>query len=249
MRFLWPQVFVDFGQGADQPVGAGGGVLREQGHVAVAVGDADGGAAGGFGGDESRYKLLYPGDDVVDVLGMDFYDTDNTRLAKDKWAGELVQDLAMLSRMAAARGKIAALAEFGREGYKMLKPDGNTDPNWYTDVLEAIKANPDAAKVAYMMTWANFGGSPVFSAFTPWPGHEMADNFREFVKQMTMTRNAERDITVDVTIEHGTTDDGDIKTTTHTVTIPKGQNSATFTIDAVADGKQEGDEHYYRNRD
>ncbi|WP_314262085.1 glycosyl hydrolase [Cardiobacterium hominis] len=199
---------------------------------------------GGFGGDESRYKLLYPGDDVVDVLGMDFYDTDNTRLAKDKWAGELVQDLAMLSRMAAARGKIAALAEFGREGYKMLKPDGNTDPNWYTDVLEAIKADPDASKIAFMHTWANFGGNPVFSAFTPWPGHEMAGNFNEFVRQLTMTRNADRDVTVDVTIQHGTTDDGDVKTTTHTVTIPKGQNSATFTVDAVADGKQEGDEHY-----
>ena len=199
---------------------------------------------GNFNGDESRYKLLYPGDDVVDVLSMDSYDTNNALLAKDKWAGELVEDMAMLARMAAARGKLAAVAEFGREGDKVIHPDGNKDLNWYTDVLEAIKANPDAAKVAYMMTWANFGGSPVFSAFTPWPGHEMADNFREFVKQMTMTRNAERDITVDVTIEHGSTDDGDVKTTTHTVTIPKGQNSATFTVDAIADGKQEGDEHY-----
>ena len=199
---------------------------------------------GNFNGDESRYKLLYPGDDVVDVLSMDSYDTNNALLAKDKWAGELVEDMAMLARMAAARGKLAAVAEFGREGDKVIHPDGNKDLNWYTDVLEAIKANPDAAKVAYMMTWANFGGSPVFSAFTPWPGHEMADNFREFVKQMTLTRNAERDITVDVTIEHGTTDDGDVKTTTHTVTIPKGQNSATFTVDAIADGKQEGDEHY-----
>ena len=199
---------------------------------------------GNFNGDESRYKLLYPGDDVVDVLSMDSYDTNNALRAKDKWAGELVEDMAMLARMAEARGKLAAVAEFGREGDKVIHPDSNKDLTWYTDVLEAIKANPDAAKVAYMMTWANFGGSPVFSAFTPWPGHEMADNFREFVKQMTMTRNAERDITVDVTIEHGTTDDGDIKTTTHTVTIPKGQNNATFTVDAVADGKQEGDEHY-----
>ncbi|EEV88262.1 glycosyl hydrolase, partial [Cardiobacterium hominis] len=199
---------------------------------------------GNFNGDESRYKLLYPGDDVVDVLSMDSYDTNNALLAKDKWAGELVEDMAMLARMAEARGKLAAVAEFGREGDKVIHPDGNKDLTWYTDVLEAIKANPDAAKVAYMMTWANFGGSPVFSAFTPWPGHEMADNFREFVKQMTMTRNAERDISVDVTIEHGSTDDGDVKTTTQRVTIPKGQNSATFTVDAIADGKQEGDEHY-----
>uniref|UniRef100_UPI00260C5ABD glycosyl hydrolase n=1 Tax=uncultured Cardiobacterium sp. TaxID=417619 RepID=UPI00260C5ABD len=201
---------------------------------------------GNFNGDESRYNLLYPGDDVVDILGYDAYDTNKALPAKDKWVKETVEDMAMLSRMAAARGKVAALAEFGLSGDKMIQPDGNTDLTFYTDLLKAIKADPDAAKIAYMMTWANWGGNPGadYSAFTPWPGHEMEADFQEFARQMTMTRNADRDITVDVTIQHGTTDDGDIQTTTRTVTIPKGQNSATFTVDAVADGKAEGDEHY-----
>ena len=201
---------------------------------------------GNFNGDESRYKLLYPGDDVVDVLSMDSYDTNNALLAKDKWAGELVEDMAMLARMAAAHGKVAALAEFGMAGDKMIQPSGNSDLTFYTDLLHAIKADPDAAKIAYMMTWANWGGNPGkdYSAFTPWPGHEMEADFKAFANEMTLTRNAGQDITVDVTIEHGTTDDGDVKTTTHTVTIPKGQNSATFTVDAIADGKPEGDEHY-----
>lgn len=51
MRFLRLQVFVDFGQRADQPIGLGGGVLRELGHVAVAEGYAHAQAAGGFGGE------------------------------------------------------------------------------------------------------------------------------------------------------------------------------------------------------
>ncbi|MFC2279410.1 MAG: glycosyl hydrolase, partial [Cardiobacterium hominis] len=201
---------------------------------------------GNFNGDESRYRLLYPGDDVVDILGYDGYDTNKNLAAKDKWVKETVEDMAMLARMAAAHGKVAALAEFGMAGDKMIQPSGNSDLTFYTDLLHAIKADPDAAKIAYMMTWANWGGNPGkdYSAFTPWPGHEMEADFKAFANEMTLTRNAERDITVDVTIEHGSTDDGDVKTTTQRVTIPKGQNSATFTVDAIADGKQEGDEHY-----
>lgn len=50
--FLRLQVFVNFGQRADNPVGAGRIVLREQRHIAVTEGNADTQAAGGFGGDD-----------------------------------------------------------------------------------------------------------------------------------------------------------------------------------------------------
>lgn len=39
--FLRSQVFVNFGQRADNPVGAGRIVLREQRHIAVTEGNAD----------------------------------------------------------------------------------------------------------------------------------------------------------------------------------------------------------------
>ena len=39
-----------------------------------------------------------------------------------------------------------------------LKPNGqNGNLNWYTQVFDAIKADPDARRTAYMMTWTNFG--------------------------------------------------------------------------------------------
>ena len=135
-----------------------------------------------FNGDSSRYLMLYPGDDVVDVLGYDGYDTNSSFLAKDKWVGEVVEDLAMMNKLAKSKGKIAALAEFGREGSKMIQPSGNKDLTFYTDLLKGIKADPDARKIAYMMTWANWGGTPGagFSAFTPWPGHEMESDFQAF---------------------------------------------------------------------
>ncbi len=50
--FLRLQVFVNFGQRADNPVGAGRIVLREQRHIAVTEGNADAQAANGFGGDD-----------------------------------------------------------------------------------------------------------------------------------------------------------------------------------------------------
>lgn len=50
--FLRLQVFVNFGQRADNPVGAGRIVLREQRHIAVTEGNADTQATGGFGGDD-----------------------------------------------------------------------------------------------------------------------------------------------------------------------------------------------------
>ena len=139
---------------------------------------------GNFNGDEKRYNLLYPGDDVVDILGYDAYATNNNMLAKDRWVGEVVEDMAMLTRVAASKGKVAALAEFGRAGDKMIQPTGNKDLYFYTDLLAALKADPQARKIAYMMTWANWGGEPGsnFSAFTPWKGHEMEGDFQAFEK-------------------------------------------------------------------
>ncbi|WP_298645103.1 spherulation-specific family 4 protein, partial [uncultured Cardiobacterium sp.] len=196
---------------------------------------------GNFGGDESRYLQLYPGDDVVDILGYDGYDTNAAKPAKDGWVKEVVEDMAMLARMAEARGKVAALTEFGRGGDKMIKPQGNVDPEFYTDLLKGILADPDARKIAYMMTWANWGENDIY---VPKEGEELAANFKAFVEQLLLTRVADRDITVDVTIEHGTTDDGDVRLSTQRVTIRKGESSATFTVEAVADGKAEGDEKY-----
>ena len=196
---------------------------------------------GNFGGDESRYLQLYPGDDVVDILGYDGYDTNAAKPAKDGWVKEVVEDMAMLARMAEARGKVAALTEFGRGGDKMIKPQGNVDPEFYTDLLKGILADPDARKIAYMMTWANWGENDIY---VPKEGEELAANFKAFVEQLLLTRVADRDITVDVTIEHGTTDDGDVRLSTQRVTIRKGESSATFTVEAVADGKTEGDEKY-----
>jgi len=134
-----------------------------------------------FNGDEKRYNQLYPGDDVVDILGYDGYSFNNNMLAKDKWVGEVVEDMAMLTRLAASKGKVAALTEFGRDGANMIRASGNTDLHFFTDLLAGLKANPQARKIAYMHTWANWGNTGRdFSVYTPWKGHEMESDFQAF---------------------------------------------------------------------
>ncbi len=132
---------------------------------------------GPFDGSEDAYLATYPGDDVVDILGLDFYDSSGD----GSYVGDLVPDLAVVSRLADSRGKIAALTEFGRNGAATLKPSGNSDPEFFTDLLDAVEADPDARRIAYLMTWANWGEEQFY---VPYPGHEMADDFEEFADRL-----------------------------------------------------------------
>jgi len=134
---------------------------------------------GGFAGDESAFLQAYPGDDFVDVLGIDSYDGTG---GSQQWLDSVVADLGLVARLADARGKIAALTEFGVSG--ALRANGsNPDLHWFTRLLAAIRADADARRIAYMMTWTNFGADQFF---VPVPGgttgedHELLADFRAF---------------------------------------------------------------------
>ncbi len=134
---------------------------------------------GPFNGDEDTYLATYPGDDVVDILGLDFYESSG----EGDYLDELIPDLAMVSRTADARGKIAALTEFGRNGDRTLRPSGNDGLTFFTDLLDAIEGDPDARRIAYLMTWANWGQEQFY---VPYPGHEMAGDFEDFASRLEM---------------------------------------------------------------
>ena len=85
---------------------------------------------------------------------MDQYDNIDDP-GSDGFLRGLTEDLAMINRLADDRGKIAALSEFGYSPQGM-KTTGNGDLQWFTNVLNAIKSDPDAKRTAYMQTWANF---------------------------------------------------------------------------------------------
>ncbi|MEU8476979.1 glycosyl hydrolase [Streptomyces hygroscopicus] len=134
---------------------------------------------GGYGGTDELYLRTYPGDNYVDVLGYDNYDgTDGSQ----QWRNAVVTDLGMLARIAGEHGKVSAFTEFGESGG--LKPNGhNGDLTWYTRLLHAITADPDASRTSYMMTWTNFGTDQFFvpyPAHGSLPEHELLPDLRAF---------------------------------------------------------------------
>lgn len=108
-----------------------------------------------FNNSEATYLETYPGDEYVDILGFDdYYDG-----SAEGWFNGAVQDARLVSRLADAKGKVAAMTEFG---YSNLRPAGTKDLEFFTRLLEALKSDPDSARMAYMLTWANFGTDNFF---------------------------------------------------------------------------------------
>lgn len=133
---------------------------------------------GGFGTDEARYLETYPGDDYVDLLGFDSYYNGEGQ----SWFDGVAVEAATVSRVADAKGKIAALTEFG---YQKMKTSGNATPDFYTRLTAALQSDPDAKRMAYMLTWANFGDT---STYVPYPRaegepNEMLPDFIRFYEE------------------------------------------------------------------
>ena len=135
------------------------------------------------GAGNDRYFKTYPGDAYVDVLGIDSYD-DKNQPGSDSYIQALKKDTTMLVKEAEARNKIVALTEFGYSA-QGLKNTGNT-LDWYTRIFNALQKDPAASKIAYMMTWANFGmGNNLYTPYRDVNGnlggdHELLADFQKF---------------------------------------------------------------------
>jgi mannan endo-1,4-beta-mannosidase len=118
---------------------------------------------GGFK-DEAGYLTRYPGDEWVDVLGVDIYGTLDKEFA--------LQQLRVINKLALKTGKIAALTEAGEEGIKTS--------DWYTNkFLAPIVGDSSARGIAYFLVWRN-GTEKHF--YAPYPGHSSCPDFIKFEK-------------------------------------------------------------------
>ena len=93
--------------------------------------------------DEADYLQRYPGDEYVDILGLDYYHDKPHH--GDGFFQKLTDSLDVIYVMANERKKIAALTETGyrsletENGYfEGLAPADNTVPDWFTSLLEAL---------------------------------------------------------------------------------------------------------------
>jgi mannan endo-1,4-beta-mannosidase len=118
---------------------------------------------------EEEYLLWYPGDDIVDILGMDnYYD-----LKQPDGENRAIRKLHVLIEIAKTKNKLVALTETGLE----LVPDSN----WYTQTLGAV-LNDSLVKqnLSYVMVWRNDSEKHFYF---PYPGHRAADDAKDLLNQ------------------------------------------------------------------
>ena len=120
--------------------------------------------AGGLTDDNFGEK--YPGDEYVDMVGIDFYQftSNETFIERTRHC------LALTEAFAKEHGKLMAVTETGCEGIK--------DGKWWTEVLyPAIKDFP----VSYVLLWRNACDADMQHHFyAPYPEHDSAEDFKAF---------------------------------------------------------------------
>lgn len=122
--------------------------------------------------DEAHYLECYPGDDWVDILGLDDYH--DVGLFGD--IQQLTTRLRTLVKLAEERGKVAALTETGFESIP--------HKTWWTDkLLDGIKGDPEARKIAWVLVWRNDRPD---HHYAPYPKHVSAENFKVFSEDSLM---------------------------------------------------------------
>lgn len=117
---------------------------------------------------EAEFLERYPGDEWVDMIGMDDYADFGRDGRYNVEAG--IKKLKIVSDLAIKKNKLAAFTETGLESIPNTK--------WWTDVLlRAVKT--EGLKLSYVLVWRNDQHSPTHY-YAPFPGHSSVPDFMEF---------------------------------------------------------------------
>ncbi len=116
---------------------------------------------------EDEFLERYPGDEWVDMVGMDNY----ADMGRDHYDLETAsRKLKIVSDYAIKAGKLAAFTETGLESIP--------NATWWTDILlKVMKKNN--MQLSYVLVWRNDVKSPTHY-YAPFPGHISVPNFKEF---------------------------------------------------------------------
>jgi mannan endo-1,4-beta-mannosidase len=126
-------------------------------------------------GSENDFLQRYPGDEWVDIFGCDYY-----ALYDQSQVSRLRKTLQVITSLAEARGKVAALTEVGVEKVPLA--------TWWTKcLLAAIKNNEQSQKIVWSLVWRNASKD---HHFAPYPGHKSAADFIKFYQDpLTLFEN------------------------------------------------------------
>lgn len=114
---------------------------------------------------EEEYLQWYPGDDIVDIIGMDnYYDFVENKLDL------IVKKLEIIVDYAKKTNKIPAMTECGSERMEIN--------NWYTtNLLKVLTANEKTKQIVYAQVWRNHR---LEHFYVPFKGHEQEADFIQF---------------------------------------------------------------------
>lgn len=126
-----------------------------------------GASARGF----EKWTDRYPGDDYVDVIGLDCYAVGD----KQQYISDMRACLESLTGLCKSHKKILAVTETGYEGLP--------DPFWWTESLSpAISGFP----VSYILTWRNSDEKPNHY-YAPFIGEPSSEDFKTWLKKDKIT--------------------------------------------------------------
>lgn len=115
------------------------------------------------------YLNWYPGDEFVDILGVDDY----KNLYSPKSYAQAIQQLAILKTLATEKSKPFIVSETGHEKL--------TDSLWFTQtLLPVLTSNSSVSGIAWVLLWRN--GRPDHF-YAPYPGHKSVPDFVQFKEQ------------------------------------------------------------------
>jgi mannan endo-1,4-beta-mannosidase len=117
---------------------------------------------------EAEFLNRYPGDEWVDMVGMDNYGD----MGRDRYdIATASKKLKIVSDYARKAGKLAAFTETGLESIP--------NPTWWTEtLLKVMKADKDM-RLSYVLVWRNDTKSPTHY-YAPFPGHLSVPDFMKF---------------------------------------------------------------------
>lgn len=119
---------------------------------------------------EAEFLERYPGDEWVDMVGVDNYG-DMGRDGRYN-LDAATRKLKIVSDYALKAGKLAAFTETGLESIP--------NKNWWNEVLLKIMKSNNM-RLSYVLVWRNDRNSPTHY-YAPFPGHESVPDFIKFYK-------------------------------------------------------------------
>ncbi|MFY0600511.1 MAG: beta-mannosidase [Cyclobacteriaceae bacterium] len=122
---------------------------------------------------EKSYLYGYPGDEYVDVIGLDnYWDVGNkyNRNTDEEKKKQLTESILLISKIAKEKNKVAALTETGNPGLKQS--------NWCTEILlNPLKNAGEESSIAWMLLWRNADKGYFY---VPYKGHDQEEDFKSF---------------------------------------------------------------------